>query len=547
MPMTEDAELLRRYVAGKSEEAFAELVRRHLDLVYSTALRRLAGDTHLAQDVAQSVFAALARKAPLLTGRATLAGWLYLGAHHAAAQAVRGEQRRRNREQEAHIMHDQLSSSVPTTDWDRVRPVLDAALRELNDADREAVLLRYFERRPFADIGAALQLGEDAARMRVDRALEKLRALLARRGVTSTAAALGAALANQAMIAAPAGLATAIAGMAFTGSAATAATAAGFFMNTTTLVTGAVTVLALGAAVFQTNQNHRLEAELAILGRDRDGLRAQLRDTQQRAIVAEQRGASLQRDLEAVRVQKTTAMTAAPAAQPERNSSGQILTTDSSGIKGILSLRPSPAPGNPAESRRLIRLANLESAYESYRSLFHQLGFTPAQREQFKALLSDHLDRRDEQMKAAMTAARAQNPAPDRAALQTVLDTVANQSYAEWQTTMRGAFGETMLQTFQHYADTGAGREVTRELSGALFYTETPLTVEQADQLVEIIAANSRNAHGKVDLTVMNDEAILAQAGAVLSEPQLAALRRAQAAVRQKWTPVEPDVPAGSR
>ncbi len=534
--MIEDDELLRRYSAEKSEEAFAELVRRHLDLVYSTALRQLAGDTHLAQDVAQAVFTALARKAASLTDRTTLTGWLYLGAHHAAAQAVRGEQRRRAREQEASIMHEQLSSSDAATDWDRVRPVLDEALRDLNDADREAVLLRYFEQRPFAEIGFALRLGEDAARMRVDRALEKLRALLARRGVTSTAAALGAALASEALVAAPAGLATVIAGAALTSGAATAATA-GIFMNATTLVTGAVTVAALGIAVFQASQAHRVETELAALAHDRDGLRAQLRDAHQRAVAAEQKGASLQRDLEAERAQRAAAVAAAPVAQPERNSSGQILTTDSSGIKGILSFRPSPAPGNPAESRRLVRLANLESMDESYRALYRQLGFTPAQHEQFKALLSDYMDRRDAQMKTAMTAARAQSPEPDRAALQAVFEATANQSYGEWQETIRGAFGETALQTFQHYADTAAGREVTRELSGALFYTDTPLTVEQADRLVEIIAANSRNAQGKVDLTAMNDEAIFAQAGAVLSEPQLAALRRAQVAVRQKWTP----------
>jgi hypothetical protein len=318
-------------------------------------------------------------------------------------------------------------------------------------------------------------------------------------------------------------------------------------MNTTTLVTGAISVVALGAAIFQTNQNHRLEAELAMLTRYRDGVRAQLRDVQQRAVAAERQGATLQRDLDAARAPKTAAVTAAPAAMPERNASGQLLTTDSSGVRGIWSLRPSPAPGNPVESRRLTRLANLESADESYRALYRQLGFTPAQHEQFKALLSDYMDRRDEQMKAAMTAARAQSPALDRAALQAVFETTANQSYAEWQETIRGAYGDGILQTFRHYADTAASRDVTRELSGALFYTETPLTVEQADRLVEIIAANSRNAHGKVDLTVMNDEAILAQAGAVLSEPQLAALRRAQAAVRQKWTPVEPGVPADSR
>ena len=109
-----DSELLRRYAEEESEEAFAELVRRHLDLVYSTALRRLAGDTHLAQDVAQSVFTALARKAPSLAGRTALTGWLYLGSHHAAAQAVRGEQRRRIRETEASTMHELFSAEKPS-------------------------------------------------------------------------------------------------------------------------------------------------------------------------------------------------------------------------------------------------------------------------------------------------------------------------------------------------------------------------------------------------------------------------------------------------
>jgi RNA polymerase sigma factor (sigma-70 family) len=208
--MSTDAELLRRYVTQKSESAFTELVQRHVALVYSTALRQLGGDAHLAQDVTQTVFTALARKAESLTGRSALAGWLYLGAHHAAAQAVRTDQRRRAREQEAHIMHELFSpeASALPTEWGRVRPVLDDALRELRDDDREAVLLRFFERRPFAEIGAALNMSEDAARMRTDRALDKLHALLARRGITSTGAALSVALSNQAMVATPAGLAT---------------------------------------------------------------------------------------------------------------------------------------------------------------------------------------------------------------------------------------------------------------------------------------------------------------------------------------------------
>ena len=148
--MAPDNELLQRYVKEGSDAAFAELVQRHLSLVYSTALRQAGGDAHLAHDVSQMVFTALARKAASLSNRPALAGWLYLATHHAAAQWVRSDRRRKTHEQEAHIMHESLSSSATATDWDRVRPVIDDAMRALNDTDREAVLLRFFERRPFA-------------------------------------------------------------------------------------------------------------------------------------------------------------------------------------------------------------------------------------------------------------------------------------------------------------------------------------------------------------------------------------------------------------
>jgi len=147
----------------------------------------------------------------------------------------------------------------------------------------------------------------------------------------------------------------------------------------------------------------------------------------------------------------------------------------------------------------------------------------------------DYMDRRDERMRAAMTAARAQTD--DRTALQAVLEATGKLAYDEWLVAIRGAFGDTTMQTFNHFVDTIAASEVTKELSAALFHSDTPLTVAQADQLVEIVAANSRNALGKVDLMAMNNEAVLVAARAVLSEPQLAALRNAQAHVQTKWAP----------
>src|SRR5947207_2000438 len=160
-----DSELLQRYSESRCEAAFTELVQRYMDLVYSAALRQVGGDTQLAQDVAQGVFIDLARKAASLSSRTVLTGWLYTSTRFAAAKVVRTEQRRHAREQEAYSMQDQQSESEPQ--WEQVQPVIDAAMHELNEGDRNAVLLRYFEGRALADVGAKLGLSEDAARMSV--------------------------------------------------------------------------------------------------------------------------------------------------------------------------------------------------------------------------------------------------------------------------------------------------------------------------------------------------------------------------------------------
>src|SRR3954469_12335584 len=136
--MIEDAELLRRYAEERSEETFAELVRRRVDLVYSVALRHVGGDAHLAEDVTQRVFTDLARKAQELAGHAVLSGWLYRSAQFAASDVVRAERRRRSREWEAHTMNETLSPDGPA-DWEKSRPLLDEVLGELDAEDRDAL------------------------------------------------------------------------------------------------------------------------------------------------------------------------------------------------------------------------------------------------------------------------------------------------------------------------------------------------------------------------------------------------------------------------
>jgi RNA polymerase sigma factor (sigma-70 family) len=258
--MTPDVELLRNYARTKSEEAFAELVRRHVNLVYSTALRQVGGDAHLAQDVAQTVFTDLARKAASLCRRESLTGWLYTSAHFAAANIVRGEHRRRDREEQ--FMREPIHETATAADWEKLRPTLDSVMHELKESDREAVLLRYFENRPFTEVGAKLSVNENTARMRVERALEKLRSLLAKRGIT-TGAALASVISANAVQTAPASLAGSLATGALS-SAGTGAFTLFQTMNMSKLKLGLgtlATASVVGALVVQLHSERSMRVE----------------------------------------------------------------------------------------------------------------------------------------------------------------------------------------------------------------------------------------------------------------------------------------------
>jgi RNA polymerase sigma factor (sigma-70 family) len=250
--MNDDASLLREFAQTGTESAFAELVRRHIDLVHSAALRQVAGDAHRAEDVTQAVFVELARQARRLASHRSLAGWLYTTARHVAARNQRTEQRRLAREQSAHAMNDVPGSPPP--DWAELRPLLDEAMHRLSAADREAVVLRVFQNQPLAAVGGALGVSENAARMRVDRALERLRQELARRGVVSTAAALASVLGAHAVTPAPTALAAAVSAAAWTIPAASWGTLAALGEFTATFMTtkkwlALGTLLLTGAAV----------------------------------------------------------------------------------------------------------------------------------------------------------------------------------------------------------------------------------------------------------------------------------------------------------
>jgi RNA polymerase sigma factor (sigma-70 family) len=245
--MVDEMELLRRFVADGSQADFTELVRRRVDFVYTTARRQVGGDGHLAEDVTQAVFLALAREAPRLTVRSSLGGWLYTATRWCAAKAARSHRRWKTREQEATAMANPLIESAGPS-WAEIRPVIDETMHEIPEIDREVLVLRFFEGAPLAVVGMRLGVAENAARMRVERALEKLERRLAKRGITSTAAALGSILGAQVTETAPVGLAinavaSAVAGVAQ--GAALSARLASFLLGNSKPIFGVAAVSAL--------------------------------------------------------------------------------------------------------------------------------------------------------------------------------------------------------------------------------------------------------------------------------------------------------------
>ena len=162
-----DQQLLQDYAERRSERAFDELVRRHVDLVHSAA-RRMTNEEHSAEDVTQTVFVALAQNAVRLAGHPVLSGWLHTTARHLAAKNVRAAMRRQLREQEAVAMN-QLLSAEDETQWEQVAPHLDDALGELNEAERDAILLRYFEKKSAPEIADLLGISNAAAQLSRDR------------------------------------------------------------------------------------------------------------------------------------------------------------------------------------------------------------------------------------------------------------------------------------------------------------------------------------------------------------------------------------------
>jgi RNA polymerase sigma factor (sigma-70 family) len=500
--MTDDAELLRRYAEARSEEAFTALVERHLGLVYHAALRR-TGRTQLAEEAAQYVFITLSRNAAALSRHAVLTGWLYTTTRFAANRIVRTERRRQLREQEAYAMQNTLAP--PDADWDRIRPALDGVMDQLPERDRTAVLLRYFEGRSFAEVGAALRLTEDAARKRVERGVDRLRGLLAQRGITSTSAALALVLSGQAALAAPAGLASAVTGaaLAASGSVATSTVVVLLQLMSTTKailgIAGVLGLLALGTAGYEFNAGRQAEASLATETRDLDVQSKHLRALAAQAELVEKSVADLRR--------MANGFSSGASSSPRWDSRGE-------GRK-FLAAHP--------EARPLLEQVLRNYVAVRYGPFLRSLGLAPAQIEQIESRLME-------------TDPGIVIPSKSGDPLDFSLTDNAPQSKEEMQDQMREAMGDSIYQQFRSYASNrdrlNGAQMVADRVASDTYFTATPLTGNQAGQLLQILANNNPNYQngGTTNQMASFDwDAVLSQAKEVLSPAQLSSLESFQA------------------
>jgi RNA polymerase sigma factor (sigma-70 family) len=280
--MSADMALMREYAQSNSEQAFATLVSKHVNLVYSVALRQVH-DPHLAEEITQAVFIILVRKAKSLSPKTILSGWLCRTTRNVSADTLKIQRRRQFREREAQM---QSTLNQPDSDaWQHIAPLLDEALNCLGTKEHDAVVLRFFDGKELKQVGVAMGTTEDGARMRVNRGLEKLREFFTKRGITLSATAIAGAVAANSVQAAPAGLAATITAAAFSGTtittAAVIAATKGIVMTTLqkTLITTALAAV-VGIGIYQARQAANARAEVQTLQQQQTSLTEQIHQFQ---------------------------------------------------------------------------------------------------------------------------------------------------------------------------------------------------------------------------------------------------------------------------
>ena len=507
-----EQQLLREYAGRRSETAFAEIVRRYIDLVYSAAFR-MVRDAHLAEDVTQGAFVALAQNAHRLADRPVLSGWLHRTAQNLAANAVRTEVRRRTREQEASAMNELLATG-PEAAWRDIATHLDAALNELTETDRDAVLLRYFEKKSAAEMADILGIRDEAAQKRVSRAVDRLREFFSKRNITVGASGLVALISANAVQSAPVGLAIAISSAALAGTTVSTSTvvAATKTLAMTalqkTLVTATIAVLA-GAGIYEAHHASQLREQNQTLQQQQAPLAEQIRQLQRERNDATNRLANLlaendqlksnpnQAELLSLRGKVTTLQADATKL---RTDAAQNATANDAFLDMAKSFATNDFMKTAMKNAMITNVARI------YTKLIADLHLTPEQASALRQLLV-----------SKMTAGMDMNAGVDMlsgkmdAAQLSQITEKINAERANADNQIKTLLGDAGYAQYQQYEKTSEDRSLisggggfAEELTGS-----TVLTDDQAEQLIKAVSEERQNFKFSTDFSDKSKSAAL--------------------------------------
>jgi len=472
-----DHDLLGQFTLEQSQDAFTALVTRHMNLVYSAALRQVRSP-QLAEEVSQAVFTHLARNAAKLASDTILTAWLYQVTRHTAIDVIRSEARRQAREQIAFQMSDMNDTSPG---WTHIEPLLDEAMQSLDAPDRTAILLRYFENKSLREVGEALGASEDAAQKRVQRAVERLREFFLQRKVTVGAGGLAALVSANAIQAAPSGLAAAVAAgaaMASTPISTSAAVAITKTIAMTTLQKSLITAMlavAVGAGLYEAREASHLREQVQTLKKQQE----------QQAALGHQA-----RELRRERDRATNALAALAGEDAARKKGpnevlklrGEVgrLRQENAQLGATNALSKATATPEARKTLRDIQKAGMGAIYKGFAQ---QAKLTPEQTDKLNDLLADNIMNNIDHV----TTALRDKPAPAQ------LNGLFASQDAALQQQVEALIGQDGLAQYQDYTRNLLATLSAEQFKGMLSGTDAEKE-QKSNQLNQLIQQGTQAA-----------------------------------------------------
>jgi len=538
---TSDRDLLRQYTERRSQDAFTALVHRHVNLVYSTALR-LVRSPHLAEEVAQSVFADLANQAARLAPDTVLPSLLYQVARRTAIDVVRRESRRQLREQ---VAYELSTMNATAAEWNQVEPLLDEAMHALDETDRVAILLRFFENKSLREVGQALGTSDDAAQKRVSRAVERLREFFIKRGVAVGAAGITAVISANAVQASPAGLAATISSaIALAGTTTIATTTTATVAKTIAMTTLQKTLIAatlavtVSATLYEAHQTSTLRDELQTSQNHIQALQEEQAPLHQQIQELSGERDNAKNQLATVTAENDQWKATQKSAALSKSQGGGDALSQSTGSDGSESGKSSTSLAqmmNDPKMKEYIHQTQLKMIKERYAALFAELNLTPDDVEKFTQLIGDKW------MKVTDLGPQLASGNTDAASKEQAM----SKAYKENDDQLQSLLGPTGFVRYNEFTHEIPARSTVTLLNNQL--GSSPLTDDQSARLIDIVKAEPYTAthgiNGEMDpaffgsqddidkyvkLVTDANQRILDQAASFLTPVQLSALAAVQ-------------------